>query len=64
MTNIQNMVNLLVYKQILLSLQYQPSTQIKEQLSARDLAYKPTVPQGWQRPVSLPSGNLRITRVS
>ncbi|CAO1441247.1 unnamed protein product [Diamesa serratosioi] len=40
--------------------QYQPSTQIKEQLSARDLAYKPTVPQGWQRPVSLPSGMFNV----
>lgn len=36
--------------------QYQSSKQIKEQLTARDLAYRPTVPQGWQRAVNLPAG--------
>ncbi|CRL07265.1 CLUMA_CG020244, isoform B [Clunio marinus] len=36
--------------------QYQSSKQIKEQLSARDLAYRPNVPQGWNRPpVTLPA---------
>lgn len=41
------------------NLQYQSSKQIKEQLSARDLAYRPNVPQGWNRPpVVLPAGKI------
>jgi hypothetical protein len=39
------------------NVEYQSSKQIMEQLSKRDLAYKPSVPQGWNRPkVVLPSG--------